>query len=59
MAYYNRLQFSFAQYLDLGRQYNEEIEHLQKIVADKTAISREEWLELVAQMKVCSPATNN
>ncbi|KAM7535388.1 hypothetical protein Aperf_G00000095934 [Anoplocephala perfoliata] len=41
-----------ATYLDLGRQYNGEIAHLQKTLADKASISREEWLELLAQIKL-------
>ncbi|VDO03522.1 unnamed protein product [Rodentolepis nana] len=43
-----------SKYLDLGPQYNEEIDYLQKSVAGQSVISREDWTVLVAKLKACS-----
>ncbi|VDL60353.1 unnamed protein product, partial [Hymenolepis diminuta] len=47
-----------SKYLDLGRQYNEEIAYLQRTVAGRSIISREEWTEFVAKMKLSTDEVN-
>ncbi|KAM3176361.1 hypothetical protein ACTXT7_006673 [Hymenolepis weldensis] len=52
------IRFGVHEYLDLGRQYNEEIAYLQRAVAGKSIISREEWTEFLAKMKLSTDEVN-